>query len=202
MDSAAGVFRQGSQSISLLGSPSQLLLDSTQLAVDLDRHDAGAACVNEDEVDQATHRTVHRHLGCDPPPGVEGGHQRIADGELQVISDPRSGVRKEADRQVGTKGRGNCHQSLDARLSASRLDARHVRGVQTRGSRDRCLRPARVLAHVPDLSAEPPQQVTALRPEATLVHDWRAQACQSTESVSTAAYPRSRALWTPADAAT
>ena len=163
------------QRVRLLRLPAELLLHPADLAVELGRDRRGAVAFLQDEVDHAVDRPVDRHLRRGAPSRVELAEQRLAHGHLEVVPDPRPGVREVPHAEVRPKRHPDPLEDQEARLGVARLDVRQVRPVDPRDGSNGALAASRVLAICRISAAEPTQLLAVPSCQESLVDDRHAR---------------------------
>ncbi len=144
--------------------------------------------VREHEVDHAANRSIHRHLGPSAPSRMEsrrGASRCMRD--LEVIADPRPGVRKEPkDGSQPSAGRDR-HEDLELGSAFPASILREVSLVDRCCAGDRRLRTTRHPRASAGLS-RPSARSNSRRARLRSALVRRGHACQYTKSSSTGAY--------------
>lgn len=86
----------------------------------------------QDDVNYAASRSHDRHLEVGLPPPVEPTKHRLDHSSLVAVGQTWPGTRIETDAQIGSQGRGNSDECLDARIRQSGLYSRVVRAIDAR----------------------------------------------------------------------
>jgi hypothetical protein len=120
-----------SQSIGLLGSPANLLFESSKLRLDLRGHGQVACRICQGEVDDATRRLGDRDLRLCGPPLVERSQQGLDHGRLETVVEAWTGARVIADAEVGPECQAKRGQDPEAWLRVAAFDTRDVGFMDT-----------------------------------------------------------------------
>ena len=147
---------EGSE-IRLLGGPSQLLLETTDVRLRFDRDNIRTGVVVQNAIDDASRRPQNGHLERRPPPWMEDAEQGFEHPCLVTVTERRSGTRKESDAQVGAERDRNPVADFARRSRVSTLDFAEMGGTHLRCARQTAESNSRVLPLPADVGSNRPE---------------------------------------------